>query len=96
MASGAIKNTGTFQKTISIGGIAVTAKGAQWYYAEYEITDQLPSGARIIAVNRGGNWVEDCIFDGATLNNKSVIRISCPFSQTIRSGGQVEVMYTLY
>lgn len=95
MANSTIKNTVIHQKTISIGGIAVTAKGAQWYYVDYNITDQLPSGARIIAVNRGANWTEDCVIDGYTANNTSIIHISCPFSQTIRSGGQVVVVYTI-
>ena len=96
MASSTInKNTGIFQKRIDIGGIAVTTKGDQWYYGDYGIKDQLPSGARIIAVNRGVNWSENCVIDGYTINNKSVIHISCPFSQTIRSGSEVVVVYTI-
>ena len=94
MASSTIKNTAIHQQIISIGGIAVTKKGAQWYYADYEITDQLPSGARIIAVNRAGVWQEDIVVDGSTTNNKSGIHISCPFSQTIPSGRTVAVIYT--
>lgn len=96
MASGAIKNTGIFQKTISIAGVDVTQKGEEWYYADLNITSQLPSGARIIAVTRGGNWTENCVIDGVTINNSSNIHISCPFSQTIPSGRTVAVMYTLY
>jgi hypothetical protein len=96
MANSTIKNTVIHQKTISIGGIAVTKKGYQWYYADpYSITDQLPSGARIIAVNRGSVWDEDCIIDGVTLKNRSSIQISSPRSQTIPSGREVVVMYTI-
>lgn len=96
MASSTIKNTAIHQQIISISGIAVTKKGTQWYYAEpYNITDQLPSGARIIAVNRGRVWDEDCIIDGVTLNNRSSIQISSPRSQTIQSGRDVVVVYTI-